>query len=66
MMDPNDDALSGALLADKYFKFYKKQELNLDLAEIYVSFNDIVALKGIGMRMDEMNRNFAEYYENFQ
>lgn len=35
------------MLNDKNFRFFQKSELNLDLAEIQISFNDMVILEGI-------------------
>lgn len=43
------------LYEDKNFKFYTKTELNLDLAEIQISFNDLIILKGIQKKFDDMN-----------
>lgn len=48
---------------DSNFKFFNKTELNLDLAEIQISFNDLIILKGIGMKFTQMNQDFQKYME---
>ena len=48
------------MLSDKNFRFFQKSELNLDLAEIQISFNDLVILKGLQMKFDLMNKEFEK------
>jgi hypothetical protein len=42
-------------MGNQNFKYFKKYELNLDIAEIQVSFNDIIYLKGIFIKFQIMN-----------
>lgn len=51
------------LLSDNNFRYFTKTELNLDLAEIQISFNDMVILKGISLKFNQMNTEFAEQLE---
>ena len=51
------------LLSDNNFRYFTKTELNLDLAEIQISFNDMVILKGIGLKFNQMNADFAKQLE---
>jgi hypothetical protein len=51
------------LMSDSNFQFFTKSELNLDLAEIQMSFNDLITLKAISMRFDQMNGDFERYME---
>ena len=52
------------MLSDKNFRFFQKSELNLDLAEIQISFNDLVILKGLQMKFDLMNKEFERHMES--
>ena len=54
------------MLSDKNFRFFQKSELNLDLAEIQISFNDLVILKGLQMKFDLMNKEFERHMESLQ
>lgn len=51
---------SADVIAQRY-KLFKKQELNLDLCEVHVSFNDLLCLKGIKRRLDEMDEAYHDY-----
>ena len=53
------------LMSDSNFQFFTKSELNLDLAEIQMSFNDLITLKAIAMRFDQMNDDFERYMEHW-
>jgi hypothetical protein len=46
---------------DSNFKFFYKTELNLDLAEIQISFNDLIILKGIASKFTQMNQDFQKH-----
>jgi hypothetical protein len=37
--------------------------LNLDLAEIQISFNDLIILKGIGTKFTQMNQDFQKHID---
>ena len=54
------------MLSDDNFTFYKKSEINLDMAQIQLSFNDLISLKGISMKLANMNSKFADYMERFE
>ena len=50
-------------MSDFNFKFFNKTELNLDLAEIQISFNDLIILKGIGTKFTQMNQDFQKHID---
>ena len=50
---------------DSNFRFFSKSELNLDLAEIQISFNDLITLKAISMKFEQMNEDFEKYMEHW-
>jgi len=50
-------------MSDSNFKFFNKTELNLDLAEIQISFNDLIILKGIGTKFTQMNQDFQKHID---
>lgn len=54
-----------SLMSDSNFQFFTKSELNLDLAEIQMSFNDLITLKAISMKFDQMNDDFEKYMEHW-
>ena len=54
------------MLSDENFTFYKKSEINLDMAQIQISFNDLISLKGISMKLANMNANFEAYMKQFE
>lgn len=53
-----------ALLSDANFKYFTKTELNLDLAEIKISFNDLIILKALSQKFGQMNEVFESYMKN--
>jgi hypothetical protein len=65
---PQAASTRGALNAEpsieacaRTYRHFKKQELNLDLCEVRVSFNDLLCLKGIKRRLDEMDEAYRDY-----
>ena len=51
-------------MSDSNFNFFKKSELNLDMAEVQISFNDLLILKGISKKYTKMNENFEQYMKD--
>lgn len=52
-------------MSDSNFQFFTKSELNLDLAELQMSFNDLITLKAISMKFDLMNDDFEKYMDHW-
>ena len=57
---PNESQ-KAALLSDANFKYFTKTELNLDLAEIKISFNDLIILKSLSYKFSQMNEVYEKY-----
>jgi len=52
LFDINNLEKKKDLFQDSNYSFYKESKINLDPAEVQISFNDLLILKGIGNRFN--------------